>query len=136
MFQHWAGEFSEACIFEVPWAVRDSISLSEKLDLSFNRIADIPVELPMRLPHLSCLNISFNQLTYLPESFGFLFHLKSATLCHNNLKQLPQSFIHLVKLKKIDLSHNLLKELPENMGEMESIEKINVSNNKLKVLPA
>jgi hypothetical protein len=131
-----SGDYSEACLFEVPWAVRDSISLYERLDLSFNRIIEIPVELPMRLPHLNYLNISHNQLTHLPESFGFLFHLQSVILCYNNLKELPNSFTHLVKLQKLDISHNYLRVLPETIGQMESLKKLNVSHNKLKELPA
>lgn len=135
-FQHVTGDYSEACLFEVPWAIRDSISLYEKLDLSFNRIIELPVELPMRLPHLNTLNISHNQLTHLPESFGFLFHLQSVILNNNKIASLPSSFIHLVKLEKVDISNNVLRELPENLGELESLRKINISHNKLRQLPA
>ena len=115
--------------------MRDSISLYEKFDASFNRITDIPVELPMRLPHLNYLNLNHNQLTYLPESFGFLFHLQTVTLAHNSISHLPKSFLHLVKLEKVDLSHNALRELPEDIGTMESLQKLNICSNKLKELP-
>ena len=120
---------------ELPWAIVDSVSLYERMDASFNCISEIPVELPLRLPHLSFLNLSHNKLCSLPESFALLFHLKTVLLNHNSLKTLPTSFIHLVKLGRLDLSNNLLRELPEEIGSMENLTKLNVSHNKLKALP-
>ena len=120
---------------EFPWALVDSISLFERLDASFNSISRIPPEIPLRLPHLSHLNISHNHLVALPESFSLLFHLKTLLMNHNSLQQLPESFVNLVKLERLDLSHNSLVQLPENMGEMEALRKLNVCDNKLNSLP-
>ena len=111
------------------------MSLYERIDASFNQIPDIPVELPLRLPHLSYLNFSFNKLTSLPESFGLLFHLKTVILNNNMLRILPESFVHLVKLEKVDLSNNHLKRLPNDLGKMESLQRLNLTHNKIKELP-
>lgn len=134
-FQHLEGDCHEACLPEIPWSLRDSICLYERMNVSFNAITELPPELPLRLPHLHFLDLSYNQIEVLPESFGLLFHLKTLLLKHNKLKSLPQSFVHHVKLEKIDLSNNFLKELPEGIGKMESLCKLNVSDNKLKILP-
>ncbi|KAJ8302188.1 hypothetical protein KUTeg_021175 [Tegillarca granosa] len=133
--KHINGEFHEACLTEIPWSIRDSISLYERMNASFNAISEIPPELPLRLPHLYFLDLSFNQIVGLPESFGLLFHLRTLLLRHNKLKALPNSFVHLIKLEKVDLSSNMLKELPEDIGKMEKLTKFNVSGNKLKTLP-
>ncbi len=113
----------------------DSISLYEHLDVSFNLLYRLPVELPMRVPHLSHLNLSHNRLTTLPESFALLFHLKTLLIHHNQLQALPETFVHLVKLQRLDVSHNALEMLPETMGNMESLTKLNVSDNFLTVIP-
>ncbi|KAK3101046.1 hypothetical protein FSP39_000557 [Pinctada imbricata] len=133
--RHINGEFHEACLTEIPWNIRDSISLYERMTVAFNAITEIPPELPLRIPHLNYLDLSHNQIENLPESFGLQFHLKTLIARNNKLRSLPVSFVHLVKLEKIDLSNNLLKDLPEDIGNMESIQKLNVSDNKLKTLP-
>ena len=120
---------------ELPWNIRDSICLYERMNVSFNAITELPSVLPLRLPHLSHLDISHNRLTDLPESFGLLFHLRTIYLSHNRLRALPKSFVHLVKLEKIDLSYNVLRQLVDDFGDMESLSKLNVSNNKLKTIP-
>ncbi|XP_060078498.1 uncharacterized protein LOC132557984 [Ylistrum balloti] len=134
-WKHLDGDCHEACLTEIPWSIRDSICLYERMNVSFNAITELPPELPLRLPHLYFLDLSHNQIETLPDSFGLLFHLKTLLLKHNKLHSLPQSFVHHVKLEKIDLSHNLLKELPDGIGKMESLSKLNVANNKLRILP-
>lgn len=71
------------------------------MTVAFNAITEIPVELPLRLPHLSHLDLSHNQISSLPESFGLFFHLREIQLQHNKLTALPDSFVHLVKLEKV-----------------------------------
>ncbi|XP_050413834.1 uncharacterized protein LOC126828227 [Patella vulgata] len=133
--KHKNGDYHEACLTELPWNIRDSVSLYESMSASFNAITELPAELPLRLPHLSYLDLSNNALQKLPDSFGLLFHLKTLMVQHNKLRELPEAFVHLVKLEKIDLSYNQLRELPEDLGKMESLSKLNVSHNKLRLLP-
>lgn len=109
--------------------------MHERINLSFNCLSTFPEELPLRIPHISFLDLSFNKITTLPDSIGLFFHLKELLLCHNQLEQIPSTLPRLVKLQKIDLSHNNLLSLPENIGEMESLKKLNVSHNKLTSLP-
>ncbi|XP_061178913.1 uncharacterized protein LOC133187526 [Saccostrea echinata] len=133
--KHIKGIFHEGCLTEIPWNIRDSISLYERMTVAFNAVPEIPPEMPLRLPHLHTIDLSHNVLETLPESFGLQFHLRTLILRNNRLKSLPESFVHLVKLEKIDLSNNLLKELPQDIGNMEAIQKLNVSGNKLRQLP-
>ncbi|XP_015913747.2 uncharacterized protein [Parasteatoda tepidariorum] len=133
--KHIKGEYSHKCLTEIPSAITDSISLHERINLSFNCLSTLPEELPLRIPHISFLDLSFNKITTLPDSIGLFFHLKELLLSHNQLEQIPFTLSRLVKLQKIDLSHNNLISLPENIGEMESLKKLNVSCNKLTCLP-
>lgn len=135
LLQHVKGENAETCLLEIPWNIRDSVSLYERMDASFNALEELPVELPLRLPHLSYINLSYNRLTAIPESFGLFFHIRTVILNNNRIKELPKSFVHLVKLEKLDLSHNAIRELPEDLGKMEMLTSLNVCHNKLKTLP-
>ena len=64
----------------------------------------LPPELPLRLPHLRYLDLSYNQLEHLPCSFGLLFHLQTLLVQHNRLRSLPATFTRLVKLEKVPRS--------------------------------
>lgn len=111
-------------------------SFYEKINLSCNCISAIPYEFSAYLPHLVYLDISYNHVSSLPESFGYLFHLKTLLLNNNRLQELPASFCLLLRLGKVDLSHNRLSHLPEQIGQMESLQSINVSYNALENLPS
>lgn len=135
--QHMQREYSEACLWDLPWSVRDSVAVYERFDASFNCLSDVPPELPLRLPHLSHLNLSCNQVEELPESLGLLFHLEVLLLSHNRLQALPASLTQLDKLEKLDISHNQLQELPADLGTMPALAKLNVCHNKtLRTLPS
>ncbi|XP_033105615.1 uncharacterized protein LOC117107891 [Anneissia japonica] len=133
--QHVDGAAVEGALTELPWSIVDSVSLFEEMDVSFNELTRIPPEIPLRLPHLSTVNLSHNRLTSLPDSFALLFHLKNVLLHHNQIQSLPKTFIHLVKLEKLDLSFNSLMSLPDNIGQMESLKKLNISDNQLHRIP-
>ena len=66
----------------------------------------LPPELPLRLPHLRYLDLSYNQLEQLPSSFGLLFHLQTLLVQHNRLRALPSTFTRLVKLEKVGQSRH------------------------------
>jgi len=135
MLQHVEGRPGERCISEIPRHILDTLSLYERMNVSFNTISDLPAELPLRLPHLSYLDLSHNQLRGLPDSIGLLLHLETLLLKHNQLRRLPPAVFHLIKLKKLDLSYNSLKSIANEFLTLESLEKLNVSKNRLKNLP-
>lgn len=111
-------------------------SFYEKINFSCNCISTIPYELSTYLPHLVYVDLSYNRVSSLPESFGYLFHLRTLLINNNRLQDLPTSFHLLLRLEKVDLSHNKLSNLPEDIGHMESLQSLNVSNNELESLPA
>lgn len=132
--QHVEGRASQSSLEELPRNLA-SLSLYERLDASFNRIIQLPWELPLQLPHLNRLDLSHNQLYTLPENIGLLLQLETLLLRFNKIKILPDSMFHLVKLKKLDLSHNRLRTIDNNFTSLESLEKLDLSYNKLKMLP-
>ena len=120
---------------EVPARIFAQISFYETLIVSFHCITQIPQELPLQLPHLVHLNLNYNRITSLPESFGMLIHLEILELSHNVLSKLPSSFPLLKSLLKLDLSNNRLKTLRDDMGKLQKLKKLNVNNNLLEQIP-
>lgn len=133
--KHISGDHSEKSLTDLPWSLRDAVSLYESLNVSFNELTTLPPEIPFRLPHLRVLDLSYNRLKSLPDSVGFLFHLEELLIPFNQLESIPDSVIYLKVLKKLDLSHNCIKQLPDNLGKVATLAKLNVSHNKLVSLP-
>ena len=86
------------------------------------------------LINLKNLQLYYNHLTSLPESFGNLRSLENLELRFNHLTSLPESFGNLENLKILLINHNQLKTLPESFGNLRSLEKLILSNNHLSIL--
>jgi hypothetical protein len=115
------------------------------------------------LPSLSCLSISFNDITSLPEAVGQLTQLAqlaldmctqvtslpgsisqltaleqlSITFCFD-LPQLPYSICQLAALTELSIRFaGSLEALPDSIGQLAALRKLHVPwNNKLRSLPA
>ena len=134
--QHIQGEYTEASLTDFPWAVLDYVSLYTKVDGSFNAINQLSTNLPLRIPHLTHLNLSYNNLTGIPPTIGLLVHLEEFLLRGNKISQLPDEIILIRNLQILDVSHNVLKALPKDIGKLPNLTRLNVSNNFLSVIPS
>lgn len=110
------------------------------LNLSNNLIEFLPEELS-KLPNLKELNISHNQLgksTLKQWQWlgGFLSKsLSLLDLTHNELNFLPDQLVKLHSLATLHLSHNNLKTLPVGIGNLRNLKIFSASNNSLSILP-
>jgi len=84
----------------------------EKLDLSENNISEIDDDIFENLENLVELNLSFNNLTYLPTSIGKLKKLKKLILSGNKINHLPIEFENLVSLEYLDFDNNPIGKVP------------------------
>eukprot|EP00092_Neocalanus_flemingeri_P030178 GFUD01032756.1.p1 GENE.GFUD01032756.1~~GFUD01032756.1.p1 ORF type:complete len:578 (+),score=117.79 GFUD01032756.1:138-1871(+) len=122
-------------LYQVPDELMSKVSLHQAVDLSFNLITELPLDLPLSLPHLKMLSLSHNRIATIPDSiFGFL-HMEHLDLSFNRIEVLPTGICLLNKLKKLNLSNNQLKKLPSNIDQLASLEKINLISNQLTHLP-
>lgn len=96
---------------EFPNAVTHVKTL-EKLNLSKNGISSISDDAFERLGNLVELDLSDNELTYLPSSLGKLTKLKKLKLNGNRIKSLPREFENLVSLELLELAGNPLERVP------------------------
>ncbi|MDF2850778.1 MAG: small GTP-binding protein [Sphingobacterium multivorum] len=94
-----------------PIPIRDCHNL-EKLDLSENSISEIDDDIFENLENLVELNLSFNNLTYLPTSIGKLKKLKRLILSGNKINHLPKEFENLVSLEYLDFDNNPIGNVP------------------------
>lgn len=92
--------------------------------------------MPLRIPHLTHLNLSYNNLSEIPSTICLLLHLQELLLRDNKLSQLPDEIVLLKKLELLDVSHNFLQTLPKDMGKMVGLKKLNVSYNILGTIPS
>jgi Leucine-rich repeat (LRR) protein len=84
---------------------------------------------------LKDLNISYNRLTTLQESFGNLKNLQTLYLGGNQLTTLPESFGHLKALQNLYSGENQLRTLPESFGSLRALQTLNLGGNQITMLP-
>lgn len=94
-----------------PTSISDVRTL-EKLDLSENKINSIEDDAFVGLENLEELDLSFNELTYLPSSVGKLTKLKKLNLSGNKIGSLPKEFENLISLESLGLDNNPIGRAP------------------------
>ncbi|WP_010297605.1 leucine-rich repeat domain-containing protein [Candidatus Odyssella thessalonicensis] len=103
------------------------------LDVSSNSIQHFPRI--TSLPALTMLNLSHNDIAYLPEEIGILSNLEELILDNNHLTALPKSLLQLKKITRLCISNNQLDEVPSRIYELKSLQFLGLTNNNLRTLP-
>lgn len=94
--------------------------------------AEVPVEL-FAIESLTTLDLSHNNLEYLPRHIESCRSLTVLNLSHNKLTNIAeQLFIQLTEIVHLDLSDNQLKTLPPQIGRLTKIQVLNLNNNPLR----
>jgi len=102
-----------------------------QLDLSLSSLTSVPVKELAALPKATCLDLSCNQLTWLPPDFCNLIHIVKLDLSKNQLTELPEEFGSLAKLQHLDLYQNQLGELPVSFCRLNSLKWLDMRDNPL-----
>ncbi|KAH7332298.1 hypothetical protein KP509_20G080400 [Ceratopteris richardii] len=118
----------------LPNQVLDLARSVRTLDVTHNRLVDLPVEIG-GLVNLQRLMASENVLQRLPSTIGKLQSLKVLALDENRLTTLPDELGLLVRLERLSVSMNALTSLPSALGSLRNLTLLNVSHNKLMLLP-
>ncbi len=88
------------------------ITTLEKLNLSENNISSFSDDALFDLENLLELDLSYNELTYLPSSIGKLKKLKKLNLSGNKISSLPIEFENLISLESLELDGNPIGNAP------------------------
>ncbi|XP_065659175.1 leucine-rich repeat serine/threonine-protein kinase 2 isoform X5 [Hydra vulgaris] len=114
-------------IKSIPTDILSYLKSVEKLNLSSNKLQEVPLEL-FRLPKLYSLILSSNQLKYLPDVKEWSPSLRTLVLEKNLLEGFP-SHVEELKLKHLYLADNKLKNVPESICNLKCLETLNISRN-------
>ncbi len=87
------------------------------------------------LKSLHTLDLSLNELPFIPESIGNITSLQVLSLGSNNLRQLPTSIRKLVKLRELYLEYNPLSQWPDVLSELSNLQVLNIAALQLTDLP-
>lgn len=112
-----------------------SCTALQTLDISYNAITGPLPETLALTRTLRHMDISFNKIDFLPESFvGFIEIVQfKAERCL--LQAFPQSTIFLDHLQEIDVPNNHFTRFPIELHSMKSLKKLNLYNNSIALLP-
>ncbi|XP_059176566.1 uncharacterized protein LOC131956160 [Physella acuta] len=128
------------------------------LNLSGNKISDLPPQLFTSMPNLKDLCVSNNRISSIPVEIGNCKQLSNLAIAENNLKDLPSTLhrcqdilrldmeknnftelpsvvLKLKNLKRLYAQHLQLLSLPENIGDLDNLETLSLSGNCLTSLP-
>ncbi|MEE1888360.1 leucine-rich repeat-containing protein kinase family protein [Pseudomonas carassii] len=141
---------------DFPREIFDLADSLEVLDLTGNRLSDLPADLH-RLTRLKVLFCSNNRFTHLPHAIGrcqaletvglrsnritrvdaqaLPSSLRSLVLTDNALEQLPEALGDCAHLQKLMLAGNRLRSLPDSLARCERLELLRIASNRLQALP-
>jgi Leucine-rich repeat (LRR) protein len=100
-----------------------------RLYLDNNKLTTLPDMGTM--PALWDLNLSYNEITDLPESFGNLVKVYDLYLGYNQITQLPASFEKLTSVRLLALSGNLLTTVPSSFCFMSGLKELTLTGNRI-----
>lgn len=74
--------------------------------------------------NLKHLDLSDNELGFVPAEVGRLYNLEVLILRNDDLTELPEKICELENLKKLDISKNNIKAIPGKITELRNLEYI------------
>lgn len=110
---------------QVPPEVFTAFPNLQWLDLSKNRLKEIPAELGL-LRNLKKLILFKNKIEALPPEIGQLEDLRELIINQNELETLPEEISNLKKLRYIDMWSNNIGRLPQSMADMPALEEVDL----------
>ena len=105
-----------------------------ELDLAGLELDELPNEV-RGLTHLESLNLTGNQLSWLPDWFGELSGLRDLDLSNNDFEEFQPEVLDLKQLRYFDISVNELTELPVDISRLKELRDLKVWGNQLESLP-
>ncbi len=106
-----------------------------ELDLSRNKITEIPENLFVSYTNLTDLNLDFTRIKKLPDSIGNCKNLKNLSINRSFLIELPSTIGKLENLIKMVIRRSKLAKLPSEIGNLAQLQELCVSDSQLKKLP-
>nr|XP_028561642.1 leucine-rich repeat serine/threonine-protein kinase 1 isoform X1 [Podarcis muralis]XP_028561643.1 leucine-rich repeat serine/threonine-protein kinase 1 isoform X1 [Podarcis muralis] len=108
----------------------------QELDISDNKLSELPTLFLHCLKSLNVLNASRNNLKVFPQPWAC--PLKCCKAARNAIEFLPDTLAVFWKnhLREVDFSDNSLKEVPQCLFQLEAMVSLKLSGNRLVTLPS
>jgi Leucine-rich repeat (LRR) protein len=100
------------------------------------RLKEVPLEVFTEFPNLQWLDLSKNRLTEIPPQLGLLKNLKKLILNKNKIEVLPAEIGQLEDLRELIISQNELESLPTEIGDLKKLRYIDMWSNNITRLPS
>ncbi|ELK02289.1 Leucine-rich repeat serine/threonine-protein kinase 1 [Pteropus alecto] len=110
----------------------------QELDLSDNKLTELPAVFLHSFKSLSCLNVSRNNLKVFPDAWACPLSLEHCIQEPKNaLECLPDKMAVFWKnhLKDVDFSENALREVPLGLFQLDALTFLRLQGNQLVTLP-
>lgn len=104
-------------------------------NLSFNQLTSIP-DCFENCSFLADFNVSFNKLTELPTSLNSCRKIADFNISGNKFRVFPKCVYSYSQLRSLSCSNNELSSLPSALGSLFFLQSFDASNNHLKSLPS
>jgi len=105
---------------------------SNILSCSKQQLPNVPHSLPS---YTALLDLSHNNLNFLPADIGLLQNLQNLAVTANRIEALPPELFQCRKLRALHLGNNVLQSLPSRVGELTNLTQIELRGNRLECLP-
>lgn len=116
-----------------PEEIYDLADSLEVLDLSNNRLRDLPADLT-RLTRLKIFFASNNEFEHVPDVLGQMPQLEMIGFKHNRIEHVSEQCFP-EQTRWLILTDNRITALPENIGQLTRLEKFALAGNQIRVLP-
>lgn len=120
---------------EFPSELQKLTSNLRTIDLSNNKIENLPPMIIGKFTLLKSLSLNNNKLTALPDELCNLKKLETLSLNNNQLRELPSTFGQLSALKTLSLSGNQLRALPPQLCSLRHLDVVDLSKNQIRSIP-
>ncbi|KNC97738.1 uncharacterized protein SPPG_06740 [Spizellomyces punctatus DAOM BR117] len=109
----------------------NQLFLLETLSLGANRLTSSAIEDACldKLGQLTRLNLSNNQLSYVPESICDIDTLLSLSLSDNKITEIPESMAKLTRLQFFGISNNQLSSVNDIFSKLPALKGISLAGN-------
>ena len=116
-------------------SVRMDPNMLTDLDLSGNRVKRISDDEIGHFPNLITLNLSSNQLVYLPSGLCGLAKLKTLIIRNNFLCELPKCMNLSLSLETLNVSGNKLENFPVQVLQLSRLKQLHLGGNHIQNVP-
>ncbi|XP_060654862.1 LOW QUALITY PROTEIN: leucine-rich repeat-containing protein 40 [Drosophila nasuta] len=110
--------------------------LVDIVSLQDNLLTKVPSELQNMSELLTELNLSKNQISFIPSFISQFSRLLRINLSGNLLRSLPMELAGLKMLRELNISHNRYEQLPTCIYELESLETLIANDNQIQEIDA